>query len=929
MLKSLPQRTGFARLLYVWLLMGSGMVPVRGDSYFLTQPVSRTVTTGQPAVFSAVAGTFDGSSPAYQWLKDGVVIPGATTSTLSIPAVAASQIGDYSVRIQGAAGPVFSQAAALRLADAPSGPWRSLVACYPFDGSPVDVCRPMHPAELVHAVRLVNDPERGLVADIDGRGFAIPPFPWETPESQGPGGFIRIPRPVAAEGESFTIAFWIKEKGYSSWHGEAFLTMGEGVDSIDLLGRYWLNSLGGTTEFYGGQSSMIDRNWPAVAVVDVAGVAVVTEPWTAWTLVAEGSDVKVYREGTYQGRVPYALGTKGDFLIGSHGWVDGVWRYSTRLRALIDDVRVFNRALTEAEVVQLYASTQPAPGPDAFSSWTLDYGLNGDSASWAADPDRDGLTNLQEYCFGTPPTAYTGTSVHFQSSDAGSTLEWWGRRDVDYEVQWSHDLVRWTAAGFPTVTAPDQAGVPAGYQRLQVDLPAMDPNDGIDLYAVRVQAVSPPIFNAGGTVNMTPANGEPRLGQSVVLSAPATGPVLAYQWYKDGAPLAGATQSRLEIAQVTTADTGRYELAVTNAAGTTRSRKVFLRPVTESIPEVSTGVVTGVTATGAEVTAAVTGDGGSFVSERGVVYAMTPNPTVTESTKLSAGSGTGPFTTVLTGLSSRSTYFLRAYAVNSHGTAYGEEVSATTLAPPVSLATVSTSQVSGLTSSTLIAGGTVLADGGSPVTARGLVYGVTTDPTTTAGTVAVAGAGTGIFALTLSGLQPETSYYIRAFATNAVGTSYGETVPVTTLAVPIVRPRVTTSAVTGLTPVSATGGGEVVQDGARPHTGGRDHGLGGRRDRRLHCGPQPSDGLKHLLPASLRHQQCGHSVRGGSQLHHGGGAGRVCPRSWRQLHSRQSGWRGGTLLRGRASIHRHHQHRIPPATNRIDLERLVDGASPR
>jgi hypothetical protein len=157
---------------------------------------------------------------------------------------------------------------------------------------------------------------------------------------------------------------------------------------------------------------------------------------------------------------------------------------------------------------------------------------------------------------------------------------------------------------------------------------------------------------------MTPPNGEPVLGGSVVLSAPVTGTALAYQWYKDGVPLAGAIQSRLEIARATTADTGHYELAVTNAAGTTRSRKVFLRPVTESIPEVSTGAATGVTATGAEVAAVVTGDGGAFVSERGVVYAMTPNPTLapiptlTSSAKLAAGTGTGPFRVALTALAS-------------------------------------------------------------------------------------------------------------------------------------------------------------------------------------------------------------------------------------------------------------------------------------
>jgi formylglycine-generating enzyme required for sulfatase activity len=219
------------------------------------------------------------------------------------------------------------------------------------------------------------------------------------------------------------------------------------------------------------------------------------------------------------------------------------------------------------------------------------------------------------------------------------------------------------------------------------------------------------------------------------------------------------------------------------------------------------------------VAAVVTGDGGAFVSERGVVYAMTPNPTVapiptlTSSAKLAAGTGTGPFRVALTELAPLSTYFLRAYAVNGHGTAYGEEVVLTTLAPPVALAAVNTGAVSDVTSTTLSVGGVVTDGGSSPVTVRGVVYGLTADPTTVAGTAVTAGSGTGAFTVGLTGLQPVTPYYVRAFATNAVGTSYGATVPVMTLAVPVVLPQVTTSAVTDLTPLSATAGGEVVQDG--------------------------------------------------------------------------------------------------------------------
>ncbi len=70
--------------------------------------------------------------------------------------------------------------------------------------------------------------------------------------------------------------------------------------------------------------------------------------------------------------------------------------------------------------------------------------------------------------------------------------------------------------------------------------------------------------------------------------------------------------------------------------------------------------------------------------------------------------------------------------------------------------------------------GELTTDGGSPVTRRGIVYGLTATPTLGAATDTPAtGAGTGAFSSTLAGLSPETTYYARAYATSTVGTGYG------------------------------------------------------------------------------------------------------------------------------------------------------------
>ena len=91
-----------------------------------------------------------------------------------------------------------------------------------------------------------------------------------------------------------------------------------------------------------------------------------------------------------------------------------------------------------------------------------------------------------------------------------------------------------------------------------------------------------------------------------------------------------------------------------------------------------TSTITQITETTAVVGGNVTADGGASVTERGVVYGTSENPTV-ENSKVVGGSGTGMFTCNLTGLQASTTYYVRAYAVNSQGTAYGEQVSFTTL----------------------------------------------------------------------------------------------------------------------------------------------------------------------------------------------------------------------------------------------------------
>ena len=93
-----------------------------------------------------------------------------------------------------------------------------------------------------------------------------------------------------------------------------------------------------------------------------------------------------------------------------------------------------------------------------------------------------------------------------------------------------------------------------------------------------------------------------------------------------------------------------------------------------------------------------------------------------------------------------------------------------------------TAAVTSITATTATSGGTVGADGGASVTARGVCWSTTTNPTI-ADSKTTDGTGTGTFPSAITGLTSGTTYYIRSYATNSVGTSYGPEVIFTTLAI--------------------------------------------------------------------------------------------------------------------------------------------------
>lgn len=190
---------------------------------------------------------------------------------------------------------------------------------------------------------------------------------------------------------------------------------------------------------------------------------------------------------------------------------------------------------------------------------------------------------------------------------------------------------------------------------------------------------------------------------------------------------------------------------------------------TFNLPTLSTVDISAITSTTALSGGNITGDGGSSILARGIVWSVLSDPTISLSTKTVDGSGSGSFTSTLVGLSPRTIYNVRAYATNANGTSYGNQITFTTQ----SLASIITTPISDITGNTSTSGGTITSDGGSLITERGVCWGISPSPTIDLPTKTSDGSGIGNFISNIKGLTDGNRYYVRAYCTNAIGTTYG------------------------------------------------------------------------------------------------------------------------------------------------------------
>jgi len=200
-----------------------------------------------------------------------------------------------------------------------------------------------------------------------------------------------------------------------------------------------------------------------------------------------------------------------------------------------------------------------------------------------------------------------------------------------------------------------------------------------------------------------------------------------------------------------------------------------------TVPSTSLIRTTNITKNTCIVFADIESDGGAAITERGVCYKTTTNPTIADNKIVSTGT-IGGYSVTLTGLIPNTTYYYRSYATNAKGVAYSNQMSFTTIKDSVvniiSLPAITTNPLTNVSGTSFTANATIVSNGGAPIIQKGFCYKTYHNPDTTNTSIADTMQST-TFSNNITGLIAGNTYYVRAYAINSKGISYGNEVYVT------------------------------------------------------------------------------------------------------------------------------------------------------
>jgi cyclophilin family peptidyl-prolyl cis-trans isomerase/formylglycine-generating enzyme required for sulfatase activity len=248
---------------------------------------------------------------------------------------------------------------------------KGLVAYYPFNGNANDESGNGKAATLSANSTFQSGFSSRQALKIVGNGSFFRENTAEFPslDKSNAGQFVEIPEPNLINPHIFSSSIWVNEEGMTNSDGESFITAGYGPKSMPLIANYYLINENSSLS---SQTKLTDSN-PGPDLQTSVKLDTIQNVWTNYMVVCNGIDLTVYKNGIkiHSGNV---FGKpQGNWSIGRHWWDNGD-TFSTRFIGLVADCRIYNRALTAAEVLQLYSEESGEPNMVTVQGGTLPTG---------------------------------------------------------------------------------------------------------------------------------------------------------------------------------------------------------------------------------------------------------------------------------------------------------------------------------------------------------------------------------------------------------------------------------------------------------------------------------------------------------------------------------------------------------------------------
>lgn len=226
-----------------------------------------------------------------------------------------------------------------------------------------------------------------------------------------------------------------------------------------------------------------------------------------------------------------------------------------------------------------------------------------------------------------------------------------------------------------------------------------------------------------------------------------------------------------------------YQFEYSNGVDVNKTDIKSFKTKDYSQPTVETIEIIDITQTAAKCNVKVVDNGGAAITERGICWSSHQTPTINDSHMTSEGD-IGSFTCEIIDLVENTRYYVRAYAINSCGISYGDQITFLTLHTIV-IPTLTTNSVTHIKDITAVSGGNITSDGYGTISSMGVCWSQSETPTINDPHTTLQSGETGLFQCDLTGLTATTTYYVRAYAINEAGVGYGEQQQfTTTVAIP-------------------------------------------------------------------------------------------------------------------------------------------------